>query len=405
MLKIKNKFIIFIIMTIIGIVLTLFLSSYLEKNKNVYSYVVLINGEAKLNENSLFVKEKTKLTVGDMVQTIGNDSLVVLEWGEGSVTRLGGNSSIKISELHISSDLSQININFNLLSGKSWSNIVSFFGENSYFKQYFRDSEAAVRGTVFNVDLENDYLYVTNHKIDLTTSNGEKLIINEQEPFDIKTFSFIKLENFIKSIKDKSFEEINKQFDKELILNLRYRLEKDLKSINKLVNIDIKQALTDDVKKTELYNKFLYDYQKLNFVQSSDVDLFKLKLEIKDKLLQLSQGENKDILINSTLFDFKEIIDSKNYESLDKLLNILSDNKEVLNKFNLNDYLNKSIIPVDIQNRISDEFGLLKNFFGSSINTLKNINIDVEDLKNIQQKADEKGKQILDKISNKLINN
>ncbi|MDP3381106.1 MAG: hypothetical protein Q8S84_06435 [bacterium] len=66
-------------------------------------------------------------------------------------------------------------------------------------------------------------------------------------------------------------------------------MEKDLKSINKLVNIDIKQALTDDVKKTELYNKFLYDYQKLNFVQSSDVDLFKLKLEIKDKLLQLSQ--------------------------------------------------------------------------------------------------------------------
>jgi len=29
------------------------------------------------------------------------------------------------------------------------------------------DKEAAIRGTVFNVDLENDYLYVIEHNVEL----------------------------------------------------------------------------------------------------------------------------------------------------------------------------------------------------------------------------------------------
>jgi hypothetical protein len=49
MTKIKNKFIIFVIILLCLIVIWLFLHFYLEKNKNINSYAVLINWKAKLN--------------------------------------------------------------------------------------------------------------------------------------------------------------------------------------------------------------------------------------------------------------------------------------------------------------------------------------------------------------------
>lgn len=391
MFKIKNKFIIFIILIILWIILTLIIRSYIDKNKNLDSFVILINWEAKLNDNVLIIKEKSKLSVWDVVQTIWNNSLAVLEWWDGSVTRLWWNTSAKIWELQVSHDLSKINIKFNLLSGKTWSNVVSFFWEGSYFKEYFRDSEAAVRWTVFNVDLDKQYLYVINHKVDLTTSNGDLITVNEQEPFDLKNFTFISLDNFIKSFKDKSFEEINIQFDNELLLILKKRLISDIANINKLNEIDLNGVLWNEVKKSELYDKMLTDYQKLNFIKPDEQELFKIKLELKDKLLQLSTPENKNILINSTLNDFKEMIESKQYENIDLLLTILSDNKDILINFNLNDYLKNSVVPEEIKAKVTDKFWELKDFFSTKFDTIKNI----------QEKADWLIHQWLDTLFDK----
>lgn len=404
MLKIKNKFIIFIILIIIWIVISIFISSYLDKNNSFDSHVVLVSWDAELNKTPLILKQKSKLNIWDKVKTIWNDSLAVLEWWDGSVTRLGWNTSVEISELHISNDLSKINIKFSLLSGKSWTNLVSFFWEWSYFKEYFRDSEAAVRWTVFNVDLDNDYLYVTDHKVDLTTSSWELIEVNEKQPLDLKTFSFMDLHEFIQKFKDKTFEQINIQLDNDLLVILRKRLASDLVNIKKLNEIDLNDALWDELKKTELYNKMLSDYQKLNFIKPDDAELFKVKLELKDKLLQLSTPENKTKLINSTLNDFKEMIDSKKYENVDQLLQMLSTNKESLINFDLNDYLKDRVVPEEIKSKITSKFADLKDFFQSSFDNIKNTNLGIEDIKIIEEKADTKVKEILDWISNKLIN-
>ncbi|MDD2871924.1 MAG: FecR domain-containing protein [Candidatus Gracilibacteria bacterium] len=385
MLKIKNKFIIFIITIILGIVVGLIYNS--QDKKDLESYVVLMKGQAFLNDEQLKVQDRNKLAVGDMVKTVTNDSLAVLEWGDGSVTRLGGNSSIEINEMHISNDLTSMNISFNLLSGKTWSNVVSFFGEGSYFKENFRDTEAAVRGTIFDVDLNKDYLYVVDHKVQLTNGSGDVIEVTENNPINLQNFSFIGLERFIKSFKDVDWEQSNLSLDNQFVVALRSRLDKDIKNISKYRDLDINSYLNDSEKKQELYNELLSNYQKLNFVKSDDIEFFNAKLELKDKLLQLSDESNKSILVNSTLYDFKEMLDAKRYESTDLLLGILSKNSDKLNDIDLKSYFEKVSIPDEIKQKISDKFSNLNDFFMNTFDTFKSVNVGIDDIKNLNDKA------------------
>ena len=43
------------------------------------------------------------------------------------------------------------------------------------------DTEAAVRWTIFNLDLTKEYLYVVDHSVKLTNSEWEEYIVNEKE--------------------------------------------------------------------------------------------------------------------------------------------------------------------------------------------------------------------------------
>jgi len=45
-------------------------------------------------------------------------------------------------------------------------------------------------------------------------------------------------------------------------------------------------------------------------------------MELKEVLIKLSSGENKNMLIQNSLYDFKDIVDSKNYGNIDILLKI-----------------------------------------------------------------------------------
>lgn len=384
MLKIKNKFIIFIITIILWIVVWLIYNS--QDKKDLESYVVLMKWQAFLNDEQLKVQDRNKLAVWDMVKTVTNDSLAVLEWWDGSVTRLWWNSSIEINEMHISNDLTSMNISFNLLSWKTWSNVVSFFWEWSYFKENFRDTEAAVRWTIFDVDLNKDYLYVVDHKVQLTNGSWDVIEVTENNPINLQNFSFIGLERFIKSLKDVDWEQSNLSLDNQFVVALRSRLDKDIKNISKYRDLDINSYLNDSEKKQELYNELLSNYQKLNFVKSDDIELFNAKLELKDKLLQLSDESNKSILVNSTLYDFKEMLDAKRYESTDLLLGILSKNSDKLNDIDLKSYFEKVSIPDEIK-KISDKFSNLNDFFMNTFDTFKSVNVGIDDIKNLNDKA------------------
>jgi len=126
MQKIKNKFIIFIILIIVSIVWFWIINSFSDKKINRDSYVLLINWNATLNSVPLKKETRKLLTVWDTVRTIWNSALAVLEWWDGSVTRLWWNSSVKIDDLYLSDNLDTINISFELLKWKSWSTVISF---------------------------------------------------------------------------------------------------------------------------------------------------------------------------------------------------------------------------------------------------------------------------------------
>ncbi len=398
MTKIKNKFIIFIILIIIWIIWFWIFSSFYNKNVDRDSYVILLNWKAVLNNNILSLDEKEKLSIWDTIRTIWEDALAILEWWDWSVTRLWWDTSIEINELFVSNDLWKLNISFELINWKTWSNVISFLWEDSYFKEYFRDSEAAVRWTIFNVDLDNDYLYVLDHKLNLKTDTWEVIVVDEQQPINLKTFSFIELAEFLNNFKDKAWENLNNNFDSAFFDTLKSRANEDLNNLINLRNIDINWVINDSEAREELYNELLTEYQKINFIKVDDGELFEAKLEIKEQLVKLANAREKAILLENTLYDFKDIIDSKDYSELDKILPILSDNKDLLDSLNLKNHINLDSIPDDLKESFWENFNQLKDMFWGSLIDVKSLDIDV---KSIEEKASQALKDGLDSLFNK----
>jgi hypothetical protein len=111
-------------------------------------------------------------------------------------------------------------------------------------------------------------------------------------------------------------------------------------------------------------------------------------LALKDSLLQLSNPENKKILLNSTMYDFKEILDTKKYDNLDKLLEVLSKNKDYLKNVDLNFYFKDSVIPDDIKTKIKNNFSNLTDFFTTTFDLFNQMDVSIDDVTNIRDKAD-----------------
>lgn len=368
MLKIKNKFIIFIIIVILSIILFWLINSYLSKNKDKDSNVLLISWNALLNNKILELNKAEKLSIWDTVKTIWENALAILEWWDGSMTRIWWNSTVKIENLYVSSDKTTINIWFELLNWKSWSNVISFLWEDSYFKESFRDNSAAVRWTIFNLDLTNDYLYVIDHKVELTTSSWDTIILKEKEPFNLKNFSIIALEKYLTEFKDKTWESLNSKIDSEYLESLKLEISENINKLWKfnLSNID---SLTIE-EKNDLYNEVLNEYQNLNFISPEDKELFELKIDLKQKLFELANEENKTILAKNLLYDLENIIDTKEFWNIDSVLNIISENKWSFSKL----MFDNISIPSNLNDIININFNNLIDFFWNNTNKL-NLNV------------------------------
>lgn len=81
--------------------------------------------------------------------------------------------------------------------------------------------EAGVRGTVFEVDLENEVLNVTSHVVQLTDTAGKSYTIGENQPFSLTSFSFLELSQYISQMRDTAWVELNKKYDNDYILQLK----------------------------------------------------------------------------------------------------------------------------------------------------------------------------------------
>jgi hypothetical protein len=156
-----------------------FVSESFQRDTN--SYVTLLQWQGKIESQGkmslLKVQEKVPVIQGDTITTIWEESLAIIEWGDKSITRMWGNSKVEIRENFVGKDLGDIHISFELLKGKTWSNVVTIMWENSYFKQEIKDNVAAVRGTVYEADYEKDFIFVHNHEVSITGKDWAQIKI------------------------------------------------------------------------------------------------------------------------------------------------------------------------------------------------------------------------------------
>jgi len=314
--KLKNKFIFIIILAILTI---LWIQYLLKPEIDTNTYVVLVKWEVSIDTNILKKEDRKKLEIWNIIIT-KKDSACVIEWWDWSLTRLWENSKVEIQELAVEKDLSKINLQFKLINWKTWSNVVSYLWEESYFKQNFEDIEAAVRWTIFDVNLEKEYVYVANHEV-AVKNEKETRIVRQNQAFSIKTFSFIDIEKFLKNIVDKKWLEENTKLDTKFLNSLKEDISKkiDLENIDNIL----------DENKT--YKELLSQYQKLNFVSASDSKLFEVKNKIKNELINIAPEWEKENLIKYSIYDLNDAlnldsIDTKTKETIDNITKLVWNN-------------------------------------------------------------------------------
>lgn len=118
--------------------------------------------------------------MGDKIKTL--DSTATIFWPDGSITRLGEKSSIRIHEMRAKTASEDIQVDFSLEEGKSWSNVIKYMFGESYFHERFNNDTAlaAVRGTVFEVNLDRKYIHTIDHGVsvqDMKDPAGEGLLL------------------------------------------------------------------------------------------------------------------------------------------------------------------------------------------------------------------------------------
>lgn len=389
MFKTKNKFIYFVIFLIILLVSSIISYVFIFKKVDRSSYIVLIEWSAVLNSNPIAVNSKNKLEIWDIIKTTSEESLAIIEWWDGSITRMWWNSEIEIEKLFVSTNREKLEIAFELIDWKTWSNIVSFIWEDSYFKQSFWDSEAAVRWTVFNVDLVNDYIHVIDHQVSLINQDWEVFLIDENKPFNLKTFSFIALQDFIIKIKDKTFEKLNKDYDLVYLDSLKKYIQEDIESF-------IEIQLIENNK--ELYSKILAKYQEINFISPEDKELYKLKIWLKQKLVELAPEEQKEILLNSFVFELKDSFKSKNYDDLGTIIKTIWENKQFINIEEIFEILRTKNLSDEFKNFINNNLLSLQKLFWEWFNINSLSKSTIEWIKNISDELDNDIKWWLDNL-------
>lgn len=355
MQKNKNKFIYFIIILIVIIIWIWISISLFFKSVDRNSYLELVSWEWLLNDKVLQIWKKERLSKEDIIETKTKDSLAIIEWWDWSITRLWWNTKVKIENQFVAKNKDQVNILFRLFSGKTWSNVVTYLWEDSYFNQTYSDTEIAVRWTVYVVDADNDYLQVESHKVELINKQFGKKEVTENKQLKLSNFEFISLDDFIKFFKDKWFFELNQKLDKEYLLKLSLEVEKRVKDFVYFAGKNIDNLTKEQREK--LYKTILSSYQDLNFVSLENSEkLFNLKIALKEKLIDLAPGTEKPSLLSTFSYDLKDIFKNKNFWNFEKITDILKENQKYLDynnftkmlenlgiKFDLWDSLNKLI--------------------------------------------------------------
>ncbi len=100
-------------------------------------------------------------------------------WPDHSTTRLASLSRLHITRMRVADDYSRIELVASLESGKSWSNIVRtlYPGSRVEFDIPRLGTVAGVRGTVFEINLDANYIQSIDHSVSLSDKSGKSVLL------------------------------------------------------------------------------------------------------------------------------------------------------------------------------------------------------------------------------------
>lgn len=186
-----------LLVAILGLFLSDITKNPLAETKVTDPYVLATEGKTLVIRDKAITLEKPSretLRIGDRIKTLA-DSTATVFWPDGSITRLGERSSIRINEMNVTSRAEKIQIDFALESGKTWSNVIHSLFSDSYFRERFNDDTAlaTVRGTVFEINLETGYVHAVDHavSIDDTQAMVKNLVVSHNITIDTKNLAEI----------------------------------------------------------------------------------------------------------------------------------------------------------------------------------------------------------------------
>lgn len=117
--------------------------------------VVVVSVYKKQGESWQDLKTGDQLKNGDIVKT-DDSGLANIYMPDGSVARLDSGTEIVITQADYEEAPKTIKVQIKLIAGRIWSKIVELSTNESYWEVETANAVAAVRGTAFGVEYEND---------------------------------------------------------------------------------------------------------------------------------------------------------------------------------------------------------------------------------------------------------
>lgn len=393
----KNKLFIWGILAIIFLLSFQIYHAHSQNIRDTSSYVSVVRGEVFHNSIALIENERKKLSAGDIVRT-WLESIAVIEWWDGSITRLWELSEIQLTRDIVSEDKSYINISFELFSGKSWSQVVSFLGNDSSFTQEFEGLEAWVRGTVFDIDLESWFIRTSEHAVEILGPDNLRVVITPEKPFDIVKQVFIDMDVFLRAFTDTSWTDFNILSDREYRQKLIQELEKNSRAFNPFLKIMewlspkyrilYELDTTSDFQTVEaqiqkintrqrqwVFDAVLERYQDYIIVWGYEQELYSRKLMYQQALVRLSDDRSfQASILERTILDIDSLIESWKREQLDRVLGFVNSYSELIPEIDTT-VLERGLelIPEELRSEFQKSFEMIEDIFWIRINTIWNL--------------------------------
>jgi hypothetical protein len=178
------------------------------------------------------------MTIGDRYNLMekdilitGHDGLAMIHWPDRSITRIGSESRMVITRMHTEEDYSRIEISYDLEKWKVWNTVIRTLYPGSYFEVQLPKNHgtiAGVRGTVFEINLDRNYIHSVDHSVHLTNILGQAVTLLPGELVEATDI----LKKLTQATLDRAWWEYNRVQDNAERLLQSVSIEKSLERLN-----------------------------------------------------------------------------------------------------------------------------------------------------------------------------